>query len=33
MPAATFQNLGFEISGGTPGAAAGWSLAYLASVE
>jgi hypothetical protein len=33
MPAATFQNLGFELAGTEPGLAAGWTLAHLASVE
>ena len=28
MPAPTFQNLGFEISGGPPGLAADWALDY-----
>ncbi len=30
---ATFQNLGFEISGTAPGLAAGWTLAAQASAE
>lgn len=33
MPAATFQNLGFELAGTAPGLAAGWTFAHLASVE
>ncbi len=33
MPAATFQNLGFEFGGTAPGLAAGWTLSHLASAE
>jgi len=33
MPAPTFQNLGFESAGATPGVALGWLLALQASAE
>jgi hypothetical protein len=33
MPDPTFQNLGFELAGAAPGLAAGWTLAFQASVE
>jgi hypothetical protein len=33
MPAPTFQNLGFEAAGPTPGSALGWLLAWQATAE
>ena len=33
MPATTFQNLGFETAGASPGLAEGWTLSQLASAE
>lgn len=33
MPAPTFQNLGFEAAGATPGDALGWLFAFQASAE
>lgn len=33
MPAPTFQNLGFETAGGSPGAALGWLHAFQSSAE
>jgi hypothetical protein len=33
MPVPTFQNLGFESAGGTPGSALGWLFASQASAE
>ena len=33
MPEPTFQNLGFELAGASPGLAAGWTLAFRASAE
>lgn len=33
MPVSTFQNLGFESAGGTPGSALGWLLAFQSSAE
>lgn len=33
MPAPTFQNLGFELAGTSPGLAAGWALALRSTAE
>lgn len=33
MPTPTFQNLGFELAGATPGLAANWALAFQGSAE
>jgi hypothetical protein len=33
MGSPTFQNLGFEVAGGAPGTALGWTVAFQASAE